>query len=58
MGFVSLLSKIVVGAGAGVAVVVALPIFGVVGTITAAGTLVGTVVGAVAGVVDEVSGSK
>jgi hypothetical protein len=54
MGFISLLSKIVVGAGAGVAAAAALPILGVVGTIAA----VGTVVGAVVGLADEVSGSK
>ena len=54
MTFVSGLIKVAKGAAVGVAAVTALPIFGAVGTITAAGIVVGAVVGAVAGVADEV----
>jgi len=54
MGFISGLGKVVAGAGAGIAAVLALPVFGAVGVITATGVVVGSVVGAVAGVADEV----
>jgi len=56
MGFVSGLLKVAAGAATGVAAITALPVFGAVGTITAAGMAVGSVVGAVAGVADEVIG--
>lgn len=58
MSFVSGLIKVAKGAAVGVAAVTALPIFGAVGTITAAGIVVGAAVGAVAGVADEVIESK
>lgn len=58
MSFVSGLIKVAKGAAIGVAAVTALPIFGAVGTITAAGLIVGAAVGAVAGVADEVIESK
>lgn len=54
MGFVRGLMKVAAGAGAGVAVVTALPVFGAVGAITAAGLVVGSLLGAAAGVADEV----
>jgi hypothetical protein len=55
MGFVSGLMKVVTGSVAGVAAVTALPVFGAVGTITAAGMAVGSVLGAAAGVADEIN---
>lgn len=58
MGFISGLLKVAAGAGAGVVAVTALPVFGAVGAITAAGMTVGSVVGAVAGVADEIIDSK
>ena len=57
MGFVNGLLKVVTGSAAGVAAVVALPVFGAVGTITAAGVVVGSVVGAVAAIADEINES-
>ena len=53
MSFLGALQKIVIGAPLGVLAVVALPVFGAVGTITAAGIAVGSVIGAVGGVIDE-----
>ncbi len=53
MGYVSSLIKVAAGAGAGVAAVTALPVFGAVGAITATGIAIGSIVGAVAGVADE-----
>lgn len=58
MGFVRSLVKVAAGAGAGVAVVTALPVFGAVGTITAAGLVVGSLLGAAAGVADEMAETK
>ncbi len=58
MSFVSGLMKVVKGATVGVAAVTALPIFGAVGTITAAGIAVGATVGAIAGIADELLESK
>ena len=55
MSFLGALQKIVIGAPLGVMAVVALPVFGAVGTITAAGIAVGSVLGAVGGVMDELS---
>lgn len=52
------LVKVAAGAGAGVAVVTALPIFGAVGAITATGLVVGSLLGAAAGVADEVAENK
>jgi hypothetical protein len=54
MGWVRGLAKAAAGAGAGVALVTALPVFGAVGTITAVGLVVGSLVGAAAGALDEV----
>ena len=53
MSFLGALQKIVIGAPLGVLAVVALPVFGAVGTLTAAGIAVGSVIGAVGGVIDE-----
>ena len=53
MSFLSALQKIVIGAPLGVIAIVALPVFGAVGTITAAGIAVGSVLGAAGGVMDE-----
>jgi hypothetical protein len=52
--FTRTLKNIAVGATAGVGAVIALPIFGAVGTITAAGVVVGSLVGAAAGVADSI----
>ena len=56
MSFLGALTKIVIGAPLGVLAVTALPIFGVVGAITATGVAVGATVGAAAGVADEMNG--
>lgn len=53
MGFVRGLAKATTGAVAGVTLVTALPVFGVVGAITATGLISGSVLGAAAGVADE-----
>jgi hypothetical protein len=53
MSFLGALQKIVIGAPLGVLAVVALPVFGAVGTITAVGIAVGSVLGAAGGVMDE-----
>lgn len=58
MGFVRGLVKLAAGAGAGVAVVTALPVFGAVGAVTAAGLVVGSLLGAAAGAADEVFESR
>lgn len=58
MGFVSLCTKAAIGAGALVTLVVALPIAGPVGAITATGAAVASVVGAVAGVAEELLDDK
>ena len=55
MTFLGALTKIVIGAPLGVLAVTALPIFGAVGAITAAGVAVGSVAGALGGVIDEVN---
>jgi hypothetical protein len=55
MSFLGALQKIVIGAPLGVLAVVALPVFGAVGTITAAGIAVGSVLGATGGVIDELN---
>ena len=52
MKLVPLLKNVALGASAGVALLTALPIFGAVGTITAAGAVVGSLVGGMAGVLD------
>lgn len=56
MGFLDLLEDIVEGATAGVAVMVALPICGAVGTVTACGAVAGAVVGTTAVVADHFLG--
>jgi len=58
MGFVRGVAKAAAGAGAGVALLTALPVFGAVGAITAAGLVVGAGLGAAAGVADEVIEAK
>ena len=52
MKLVSLIKNVSLGASAGVALLTALPVFGAVGTLTAAGALIGSVVGGVAGALD------
>jgi hypothetical protein len=52
MKVVPLLRNVSLGASAGVALLTALPLFGAVGTITAAGAVVGSLIGGVAGVLD------
>lgn len=56
MSFLGALAKVVIGAPLGVLAVTALPIFGVVGVITATGITVGATVGAIGGVIDEING--
>lgn len=58
MTFISGLLRVAAGAAAGVAAVTALPIFGVAGTITAAGVAVGSLVGGIAGAADEINSEK
>lgn len=53
MTFVGILKRVAVGAPVGIVALTALPIFGVVGTISAAGIAVGSLLGAAAGVADE-----
>lgn len=53
MSFINTLEDIATGAIAGVVVVTALPIFGVAGTVTAAGSAFGSVVGGVFGFLDS-----
>ena len=53
MSFLDTLESIAKGAASGVLVVTALPIFGPVGVITAAGVVVGSTVGAAAGLADK-----
>lgn len=55
MSFVDGLLNVVKGAAAGAAVVVALPVFGVVGAATTTGLAVGSVIGAGLGVVDSIN---
>jgi hypothetical protein len=52
MSLVSIMFKAAKGAAAGVALLTVLPVFGAVGTITAAGLAVGSILGAIAGVFD------
>ncbi len=54
MSIVRGLAKAAAGAGAGVALLTALPVFGAVGAITTVGLVVGSVLGATAAVADEV----
>ena len=58
MGFVRVLFKAAAGAGAGVALITALPVFGAVGAISAAGLVVGSLLGATAGAAEEVLEAK
>lgn len=53
MTFIGALKKIVLAAPVGVLAISALPVFGAVGTITAAGVAVGSVVGALCAIADE-----
>ncbi|MFX1739999.1 hypothetical protein PXJ20_32070 [Paraburkholderia sp. A1RI_3L] len=53
MSFLDTLENMAKGAAAGVAVLVALPVFGAVGTVTAAGIAVGSSVGAAAALIDD-----
>lgn len=55
MSFIATLENIAAGAVAGVVLVTALPIFGVAGTVTAAGSAVGSVVGGVFGILDSLN---
>ncbi len=54
MSFVRGLIKVATGAGAGIAVVTALPVFGAIGAITATGLVIGSILGAAAGAADAV----
>ena len=58
MGIISGLLKATAGAGAGVALLTALPVFGAVGVITMTGMAVGSVLGAAAGIAEEVIEQK
>ncbi len=52
MKLVGLLKNITLGASAGVALLTVLPIFGAVGTLTAAGQIVGSLAGGAVGLFD------
>lgn len=52
MKFVDLFKNMALGATAGVALFTVLPIFGAVGTLTAAGQVVGSLAGGAAGLLD------
>lgn len=54
MGFLDMLENMAKGAATGVAVVVALPVFGPVGAITATGIALASSVGAAAALIDDV----
>lgn len=56
MKLVETMKMAAIGAVAGVALVVALPVFGGVGAITATGAAIGSVLGALAGVYDSMNG--
>ena len=58
MSFVRGLLRVATGAGAGIAVVTALPVFGAIGAITATGLVVGSILGAAAGAADAVLETK
>lgn len=58
MGFISVCTKAAIGAGALVALVVALPIAGPIGAITATGAKVASVVGALVGATKEILDAK
>lgn len=52
MKFVDVFKNVAVGATAGVALLTVLPIFGAVGTLSAAGQIVGSLAGGAAGLFD------
>lgn len=52
MKLVPLIRNVSLGASAGVALLTALPVFGAIGTITAAGAVVGSLAGGMTGVLD------
>ena len=53
MTLIQTLKNVATGAAVGVTAVVALPVFGAVGTATAVGLAVGSIVGAAAGIYDS-----
>ncbi len=55
MSFLDTLQNVAKGAAVGVAAMTALPVFGAVGTITAAGVVVGSIVGAGAALADNLT---
>ena len=58
MSFVRGSIKVATGAGAGIAVVTALPVFGAIGAITATGLVIGSILGVAAGLADTVLETK
>jgi hypothetical protein len=58
MSFLNMFGNLAKGALTGVAIVTALPFFGVAGAITATGAVVGAAVGAGAALVDSIVDSK
>jgi hypothetical protein len=58
MSFVRGLIRVATGAGAGIAVVTALPVFGAIGAITATGLVIGSILGAAAGAADAIIETK
>lgn len=58
MAMIDVLKHIAQGAGVGVAVVTALPVFGAVGTATGVGVAVGATVGALCGLADSLNQDK
>ena len=58
MSYLKMMQNAAKGAAAGVLVLTALPVFGAIGTLTAAGLVVGAVGGAVLGGLDGVTTAK
>ena len=58
MSYLKMMQNAAKGAAAGVVLLTALPVFGVVGTLTATGLLVGAVGGAVLGGLEEATNGK
>ena len=58
INLVNTLQSMAKGAAVGVMAITALPVYGAVGTITAAGICVGSLLGAAAALIDEIQDKK
>jgi len=58
MSFINMLKNAAIGSAVGVAAIIALPVFGAVGAISATGMAVGATLGAAAGVRDAIEEDK